>query len=527
VYALSIRAQERLVETVGAVARLTVLRLADLVDLGHDGPVATLGRRAVAGLPIHIDAGAKCCLLAVGRVADVIDAVVDRRVGSPIINVSTPATPLRDIAARVIADCGSSSILTEDAVAQLDEVGLVDTSRLTAADLEWDPESIATDALLASLSDERAVLFAPALPAVIPPRPAYPELIAERQHAALCSGELKHGNRWTQELHGTLDKELDLRPEMSVVATTSGTAALRLAVIGSVGHARPGDIAVLPSFTFPATAEVLLQLGFGLRYADVDEATWTLDPIRLSTILDRERVRLVVAVDTFGNPCDYDVLRQLCDDAGVCLVADSAAALGSLYRGRAVAGLAAAHSYSMSFAKVLSAGGAGGALALQTERLEALMVDPAGWTRSELLDELHAIVAMDQLSAFDDLIRARQRIADVYESALPTLPGVRHQVTRPGDRHSHVHWVMRLDDRDLIQESMLRLGVGSKPYFLALHLTSHPPRDREPHDLPVTADLHEHALALPMSSEMTTSDAERVVLALQRSRRLVGSDLAI
>jgi dTDP-4-amino-4,6-dideoxygalactose transaminase len=86
---------------------------------------------------------------------------------------------------------------------------------------------------------------------------------------------------------------------------------------------------------------------------------------------------------------------------------------------------------------------------------------------------------------------------------------------------------MRLDDRDLIQESMLRLGVGSKPYFLALHLTSHPPRDREPHDLPVTADLHEHALALPMSSEMTTSDAERVVLALQRSRRLVGSDLAI
>ena len=121
-------------------------------------------------------------------------------------------------------------------------------------------------------------VFDPALPVVIPPRPQRPEEIARRQMEALRTGQVKHGNQWTQELVELLTHELAVDSDHTVLATVSGTAALRLAVVAAAGVARPGDVAVLPSYTFTATAEVLLQLGYELRYVDVDPDTWTLGP---------------------------------------------------------------------------------------------------------------------------------------------------------------------------------------------------------------------------------------------------------
>src|SRR5438128_2542199 len=143
-------------------------------------------------------------------------------------------------------------------------------------------------------------LFRPPLPVVVPPRPVRPELVLQRQWEALFSGAVKHGNRWTTELTGRLGEEL--RTDRRVLVTASGTAALRIMVAATAGPARPGDVAVLPAFTFPATAEILRQLGYRLRFADVDDRSWTLDPAAVARALAPGDVRLVLAVDTFGNP---------------------------------------------------------------------------------------------------------------------------------------------------------------------------------------------------------------------------------
>src|SRR5262249_25687062 len=143
-----------------------------------------------------------------------------------------------------------------------------------------------------------------------------------------------------------------------------GTQALRLAIVATAGRGSSGDVAVLPSITYPATANVLVQLGYTPRYVDVDEHTWTMDARALERALADGLPRVVVCVDTFGNPCDYAGLTSICAVAGVPLVADSAAGLGSRYLGRALATQADAHAFSMSFAKVISAAGAGGAVVI-------------------------------------------------------------------------------------------------------------------------------------------------------------------
>jgi perosamine synthetase len=505
-YALAKLAQERLVAGAVDPGRLTVLRLADAFGAGQDRMATRLVRRALAGQPLPVTAGTVRSFLPPVELGRILAGGI----GPGVFNVGGPPVSLHALATEIRALCGSASPVREQPRHRPDSSGLVVTDRLATAGYRIGPPGPHLARLIDRIGDDREPLFRPPLPVVVPPRPARPELIVARQQECLISGEVKHGNRWTRELTERLGKELDLDDDRRVLLTASGTAALRIMVAATVGRSRPGDVAVLPSYTFPATAEILVQLGYRLRFADVDPATWTLSPAAVAEALRPGDVRLVMAVDTFGNPCDYPALRAVCRRAGVPLLADSAAALGSLHQGRPVAQQADAHAYSMSFAKVLSAGGAGGALVLPAAAADRVQADPAGWTRSELMNELHAVVALDQLTVLGDLVRWRAEVAAVYAD----LP-LRTQQVRPGDRHSYVHWVARVADRDGLQRRLDELGVRTKPYFAAVH--------RGPlgagETLPVTDALHTEALALPLSSELTVEQAERVVAAVRRSLR--------
>jgi dTDP-4-amino-4,6-dideoxygalactose transaminase len=128
------------------------------------------------------------------------------------------------------------------------------------------------------------------------------------------------------------------------------------------------------------------------------------------------------------------------------------------------------------------------------------------------MDELHAIYALDQLDMLEDLVRRRNRVADVYRAGLPQLTA---QQVRAGDTHCYVHWVARVPrvpGRAALQRALDDRGVQTKPYFRALHLTGF--GDGGP--LPVTERLDGEVLALPMSSELTEEDAERVVTAVRQ-----------
>jgi dTDP-4-amino-4,6-dideoxygalactose transaminase len=111
----------------------------------------------------------------------------------------------------------------------------------------------------------------------------------------------------------------------------------------------------------------------------------------------------------------------------------------------------------------------------------------------------------------DDLVRRRNRVADVYRAGLPQLTP---QQVRPGDTHSYVHWVARvprIPGREVLQRALGDCGVQTKPYFRALHLAGFGGGG----PLPVTERLDGEVLALPMSSELTEEDAEQVVIAVE------------
>lgn len=508
-YALSKLAQERLVMRAVDPELLTILRLANVYGVGQERFACRLIRKALAGYPLPVTTATRS-FVHVSEVGRIVAAGLPRG----IYNVGGEPVSLVGLAEQIRQLCSSDSPLVPRQPPADDSCGMIDTSRLAATGHSIMPLRSHLDEMVTAIRMGGRPVFEPTLPVVIPPKAVSPDQVAARQQASLWSGEVKHGNRWSQELQDRLASALEIGEEHTVLAVTSGTASLRLILAATVGLAAPGEAAILPSFTFPATAEALLQLGYRLRFVDVDERTWTLDPEMLRAALASGPARVVVCVDTFGNPCDYEALRRVCRDAGVPLVADSAASLGSRHQGRPIATQADGHAYSMSFAKVLSAGGAGGAAVLPAEVAAAVRRDAAGWCRSELMNELHAICALDQLDVLPDLARRRDRVAKIYQEGLPLVPGLIAQEVRPGDTHSYVHWVVRVPHslgRDALQRSLLDCGVQTKPYFRALHLAGLGNGER----LAVTEQLDAEVLALPMSSELTEEDAEKVMIAVQ------------
>jgi len=506
VYGLAKRAQELLLAEADGEFDLTVLRVANTFGVGQERVVSRLVRRALAGLPLTVVRDVVRSFVPVDEVARLVVAGLP----SGVYNVGDHPIALTDLADLVLSICDSTSPVTTVVQNGLDSSGLVDSSLARVEGFQPPSLEDSLQAFVHALRSHRPPLFRPSVPVVVPPRPAFPDRVADYQQACLWAGALKSGNRWSAELRERLVEALQLPDSHDLLVTASGTEALRLAIVAAAPRPQPGDVAILPSFTFPATAEVLGQLGYVLHYVEVEADTWTIDADAVRDALASLRAKVVVCVDTFGNPCDYARLRAVCRDADVPLIADSAASLGSLHGGVPVAAQADAHAYSMSFAKVLSAGGSGGAVVFPRERGE----DIGDWTRSALMDELHAIPALDQLAILPELVARRNAVAEVYAEGVRALHGFTPQAVRPFDRHSYVHWVMGVSPparRPALERDLAALGVETKRYFRALHVgedgASHGP-------LSITEQLHDAVLALPMSSELTVEDAEAVIAAL-------------
>jgi dTDP-4-amino-4,6-dideoxygalactose transaminase/nucleoside-diphosphate-sugar epimerase len=510
VYAIAKRAQEILVASVVPAPRLTLLRSANVFGVGQDRVVARLTRRALAGLPLAVTEIQRT-FLALDDLADVIAR------GGPqgLVNAGTGHLWLPEVAALVLDELGLHADVEVRPAPSGDSAGVVDTRafRLRVGCVEDDRLTTTMRAFVRRLRDEPTDQIEPCFAVVIPPRPELPEVVGERIAATLWSGIVKCGGPWTSALSSELRTRLGVEYDREVILTSSGTAALRLAILAVAGPGRPGDVAVIPSFTFVATAEVLAQLGYRIRFADVRRDTWNLDADRVAEALAPGDVRVVVAVDALGAPADYTALNAICRLHGVPLVADSAPSMGGSWQGHPVGTQADAHAFSMSFAKVISAGGGGGAAVVPVEALARLR-RPVDWIRSATLGEVHAAAALDLVQHLDKLAQRRRHVADVYaelELAVPEV--VVPQRVGAGDDHAWVHWVARFVgvDRDRLAKELDRLGVGTKPYYgPVLHHRSWKGIADEPPTLTVTDLLARETLALPMSSELSAADAERI-----------------
>jgi perosamine synthetase len=297
------------------------------------------------------------------------------------------------------------------------------------------------------------------------------------------------------------------------LAVTSGTAALHLAV-QALGLA-PGDVVLVPAYTFPATANVVALSGLRPVLVDVDPVTMNLDPERLSLT---PRTKAIIAVHLFGRPCRLEFLPDL------PVIEDAAGALGARRQGRPCGSLGLAGCLSFHPRKIVTTG-EGGAVTTNDERIAAAVAQfrNHGWRSladgdmpapglNYRLSDILAAVGLPQLRRLRELLAGRERLAAAYAERLGDLP-VTLPEADPGDVHGWQAYVIQVERRDDVLAALRAQGIEAQIGTFALPLLQ---AYSDQGFFPGAEHAYEHALALPFHTALTDTDLDRVAAALDK-----------
>ena len=326
------------------------------------------------------------------------------------------------------------------------------------------------------------------------------------------------------------------------VAVSSCTAALHLAlVVHGIG---PGDEVVVPSLSFIATANAVRYTGATPVFADVDLQTGNLT----AKTVDAARTpatRAVLVVHQAGIPADLDDLHALCDPLGLPLLEDAACAAGSTTRGRPVGAGSALAAWSFHPRKLLTTGEGGmltvddEATAVRLRRLREHGMDVSAADRhasrgpvlesyletgfNYRLTDIQAAVGLVQLGRLDAVVERRRQLAARYQALLADVPGLLlARDPAHGTTNYQSFWVLLPDDfpvsRNRLLELMHEAGISCRRGIMAAHLQ--PAYAGHPHgDLPVTEQLTEQSMILPLFHDLTEAEQDRVVAVLRAAAR--------
>jgi len=347
------------------------------------------------------------------------------------------------------------------------------------------------------------------------------------------------------------------------VAVNSGTSALQLA-IRALGIERGADI-LLPSFTFSAVLNVILNEGLRPKFVDIDPATYNCTPAGVRAAITPE-TRLIIAVHTFGFPVDVVAFGELAEAAdsknnvGIHIIEDACEALGADVHGNKAGTLGDAGLFAFYPNKQITTG-EGGMLVTSDEQI-ARKASPLrnqgrdpdlGWNShaevgySYRISDVNCALGISQLSRIESIIERREALAEMYDRELARIPEiVRPPLTNNVGRISRFVYPVQLsaefgaDDRNLICELMARKGIATGRYFAPLHrqpvlrsraegqkLTTegtelHRGKATEAsYSLANTEFVADRVIALPFFNELTQAEIQGVCRALKESLREV------
>ncbi|MFF4276052.1 DegT/DnrJ/EryC1/StrS family aminotransferase [Streptomyces sp. NPDC001536] len=321
------------------------------------------------------------------------------------------------------------------------------------------------------------------------------------------------------------------------VAMSNCGAALHAAMLAF--GVKPGDEVIVADYTFPAPAHAVCYVGGTPVFADVRPDTGTVDPEAVAALVT-ERTVGIIAVDVVGLPADYTELQAIADRHGLFLVEDAACGVGGTYQGREAGSLAEVACLSFHGRKGATSG-EGGALIATDPAIGAKVRQLSSFGIGSIFDmgqviglpipefteigynfklsDIAAAILGVQLGRIEELMARRNAVAARYaelfaDEELLTVPHV------PSDRtHSWQSYLVTLDpsvDRGAVATELRRQGIGTLHGTWASHVQ---PAFDSKQVCPVSADLFQRNLGIPMHAELTMSQVERVSEVLRSALR--------
>ncbi|MCL5005890.1 MAG: DegT/DnrJ/EryC1/StrS family aminotransferase [Acidobacteria bacterium] len=320
------------------------------------------------------------------------------------------------------------------------------------------------------------------------------------------------------------------------IAVSSGTAALYLACRAML---QPGDEAIVPDFTFVATAAMVAAIQAKPIFADVDAETFTLDPEEVERRITK-RTRALIPVHLYGQPADIASLTRVARRYGLRVIWDAAQAHGAQFHWRDVGSFPDATCYSFYPSKNMTTGEGGmittsdaslaGELRLLRSHGEVSRYRHIRVGYNFRTTDIASAIGRVQLAKLPAAVRARQRNAAILTRGLAGLPGIELPQIAPGARPSFNLFTIRIEtkqagiSRDELAEALRGRDIEAAVHYpLPLHrqpIFRGYGRDR---DFPVSTRLAKTVLSLPVHPGLKQTDLRFIVQSVREILKVGGN----
>ncbi len=339
----------------------------------------------------------------------------------------------------------------------------------------------------------------------------------EKEYVASCieSTWISSRGEFVSRFESEFEKFIGVRHATSVC---NGTVALHLAMTAL--ELGPGDEVIVPTLTYVASVNTIVQTGATPVFVDSLEATWQIDPADVQRKIT-PRTKAVIAVHLYGAPCNMTALTELCDQHGLFLIEDCAEAFGTLYHDKHVGTFGDIATFSFFGNKTITTGEGGMVVTNNSElfaksyHLKTQGVSPAReyWhdtiAFNYRMTNICAAIGVAQLEHADQILGKKRLIAKWYDEELASLPLT---TQRESEKTRHSWWMYSILARNPDECTRLRgelrlAGVETRPLFHPAHVL---PPYFSGLSFPVAERLSSRGINLPSYPGLEQSDVKTI-----------------
>lgn len=313
------------------------------------------------------------------------------------------------------------------------------------------------------------------------------------------------------------------------VGVGNGTDALWFALLAlGIGS---GDEVITVPMTFMATAEAISFCGAKPVFVDIEEETYTMDPLQLARVIT-PRTKAIIPVHLYGQTADMDRILEVATRHNIPVIEDACQAHGAEYKGRKAGSLGIAGCFSFYPGKNLGAFGEAGGIITSNEQLKRKMQvlrdhgqdkkyhhSMIGWNGR--MDGIQGAVLGVKLKRLAAANHARRTHAHLYNELLAPIK----KVVVPRDVKDRLHvyhvYAVRVQNRDQVLKRLTERGIGCGVHYpVPVHLQpAYSFLDKKDGDFSVSEKCGREFLSLPMFPELTSVQVEEVVQELREAIR--------
>jgi len=333
------------------------------------------------------------------------------------------------------------------------------------------------------------------------------------------------------DFHQQFEKELAAFLEVPFISLfTNGT----LALITAIQALRiTGEVITTP-YSFVATTHSLWWNGIKPVFVDIEPNWCNIDASKIEAAITPETTA-ILPVHVYGNPCETEIIRKIANTYGLKVIYDAAHAFGVKHNGSPVTLCGDLSILSFHSTKIFHTF-EGGAIICPDEKTKQRIdylknfgfadeVTVVGPGINAKMNEVQAAMGLLQLKHYETNRLKRMTIASVYRKELATIPGIILQPLNDAVEYNYGYFPVYVDEsivgksRDEVYEELKAYGVFTRRYFYPLISSFSTYRELPSSaisNLPVATEITLKVLCLPIYSDLSSEDTERIIFSLKK-----------